>query len=212
MRHIKRLSEPNILVRKKKEWKEKFIASDKNQPDSSKYGHREIKAALFTMSHNKCYYCEGLLKGTIKEIDHFIEVSEDKSLAFEWTNLFLSCDNCNNKIPNRSLSVSDVLNPCVDTDDEIEKHISFEDEQITFLTDKGDNTIKKFRLSEERLDYLRIKQLQIFAEKLIAIQNSMNQDGRKMSETEKESLKRFAKADKSYSLMFAKYLKKHNIK
>jgi hypothetical protein len=57
-----------------------------------------------------------------------------------------------------------------------------------------------------------MKQLQIFTEKLITIQQLMIQDGRKMSETEKESLKRFAKADGCYSLMFAKYLKKHNIK
>jgi len=212
MRHIKRLSEPDILVRKKNDWTRKFIACGNKRPDNSKYGHNEIKTTLFTMSHNKCYYCEGLLKGEMKEIDHFIEVSENKHLAFEWTNLFLSCDNCNNKIPNLSIPVSDVLNPCEETDDEIEKHICFDYEQITFLTDKGDNTIKKFRLSTERLDYLRMKQLQIFTEKLIAIQNSMNQDGRKMSETEKESLKRFAKADNRFSLMFAKYLKKHNLK
>ncbi len=212
MRHIKRLSEPNILVRKKNEWTKKFIAGGKKRPDNSKYGHKEIKAALFTMSHNKCYYCEGLLKGIKKEIDHFIEVSENKNLAFEWTNLFLSCDNCNDKIPNQSISVSDVLNPCADTDDEIEKHISYDNEQMIFLTDKGDKTIKKFRLSTERLDYLRMKQLQLFTEKLITIQKLMNQDGRKMNETEKESLRRFAKADNSYSLMFAKYLKKHGIK
>jgi uncharacterized protein (TIGR02646 family) len=160
------------------------------------------------MSHNKCYYCESLLKGTIKEIDHFIEVSERKALAFEWTNLFLSCENCNNKMSNLSISVDDALNPCIDTDDEIEKHISFEDEQITFLTDKGDNTIKKFRLSTERLDYLRMRPLQIFTQELIQILQMMNQDGRKkMNETEKKSLKRFAKADNNYSLMFAKYLK-----
>jgi uncharacterized protein (TIGR02646 family) len=212
MKHIKRLSEPKILVQKKNEWTKKFIASGKKRPDNSKYGHQEIKAILFTMSHNKCYYCEGLLKGNQKEIDHFVEVSENKHLAFEWTNLFLSCDNCNDKIPNRNLSVNDVLNPCEDTDDEIEKHICFEGEQITFLTDKGNNTIKKFRLSTERLDYLRMKQLQIFTEKLITIQQLMIQDGRKMSETEKESLKHFAKTDGCYSLMFAKYLKKHNIK
>ncbi|MCP4108774.1 MAG: hypothetical protein GY749_25055 [Desulfobacteraceae bacterium] len=105
-----------------------------------------------------------------------------------------------------------MLNPCTDTDDEIEKHITFENEQITFLTDKDDKTIKKFRLSTERLDYLRSRQLQKFAEKLIGIQNSMIQDERKeMSETEKQSLKRFARADNSYSLMFANYLKEHNI-
>ncbi len=103
--------------------------------------------------------------------------------------------------------MSDVLNPCTDTDDEIEKHLSFENKQITFLTDKGDKTIKKFRLSTERLDYLRMKQLQIFTEKLISFLKMMNQESRKMSEIEKESLKRFKREDHNYSSMFASYLK-----
>ena len=212
MRHIQRLAEPDILVRKKDEWTKKFVASGKSRADNSKYGHHEIKTALFTMGHNKCYYCEGLLKGTINEIDHFIEISENKNFAFEWENLFLSCDNCNKKIPNRSISVNDVLNPCIDADNEIEQHISFDNEQITFQTDKGAQTVKKFRLSTERQDYLRMKQLQIFTEKLISIINAMNREGRKMSATEKESLMRFARIDNCYSLMFANYLKKHNIK
>jgi hypothetical protein len=46
MRHVKRLAEPDILVQKKDEWTRKFIASGKKRPNNSKYGHKEIKAAL----------------------------------------------------------------------------------------------------------------------------------------------------------------------
>ena len=47
---------------KKDEWSTKFIASGKNRPDNSKYGHKEIKETLFAMSHNKCFYCLYLTK------------------------------------------------------------------------------------------------------------------------------------------------------
>lgn len=212
MIHIERMEEPDILIQKKEEWTHKFIASGKPRPDSSKYGHKDIRNALFTMSHNKCYYCENILKGKPKEIDHFIEVAENKELAFEWSNLYLSCSNCNKKMANRSISTNEALDPCIDTDDEIEKHIFFEAEQITYLTEKGEKTIRKYRLSAERLDFLRLKELQRFTEKLITIQFLINQEGgREMSEDEKESLKRFARADNNFSFMFSKLLKKYNI-
>ena len=211
MRYLKRLAEPDILIKKKKEWTEKFIISGKKRPDSSKYAHQKIKDTLFAMSYTKCFYCEAKLKREPKEIDHFIEVSEDKSLAFEWDNLFLACDNCNRKIPNRSISVSDVLNPCEDSDEEIRQHIDFEDEQIRPLTEKGNQTIQKFRLDSELLDHRRLKQWQYFVKELVVIQETALQNGRKINENERERLRRYAKSDSSYSLMFIKTLQKHKL-
>ena len=83
MRYIGRNPEPVILNQRKAEWTTKFINSGKDRPDNSKYGHPEIKSSLYSVSHNKCYYCETILKGKPSEIDHYIEVSENKSLAFE---------------------------------------------------------------------------------------------------------------------------------
>lgn len=54
MRHIDRLAEPGILTKKKAQWLADFLASGKNRPDSSKYGHKDILAALNNMSYNKC--------------------------------------------------------------------------------------------------------------------------------------------------------------
>ena len=211
MRHIKRLSEPEILVKKKRKWTSQFINSDKKRPDSSKYAHHEIKSTLITMSHNKCFYCETILKGTAKEIDHLIEVSENKKKAYEWSNLFLSCDNCNKKIPNISIPADHVLNPCEDQDDEIQKHISFINEEVTFITDKGKLTIQKFKLNSERLDYLRLKQLQKFYEILVSILMAIKHENRRINAREREILQRFTKTDNCYSLMFQTILEKYTI-
>jgi hypothetical protein len=55
MRSIKRLSEPKILSNKKVEWTDKFLKSNKNRPDSSKYAHTEIRNQLDSMSFHKCF-------------------------------------------------------------------------------------------------------------------------------------------------------------
>ncbi len=212
MRYIKRFDKPNILVEKQKEWTEKFIDSGKDRPDSSKYGHSEIKSSLFAMSHNKCFYCETVLKGQNSEIDHYIEVSEDKNLAFEWNNLYLSCSLCNKKLSNKTISASTALNPCLDADSEIQNHIEFEDEQISFLTEKGELTIKKYKLSSEKLDWSRMQELKKFNNLLNIIKNRKQLENRdKLTTDEIDSLKRFARSDYPYSMMFYSKLQKCNI-
>jgi uncharacterized protein (TIGR02646 family) len=211
MRYIKRLSKPEILEQKEQEWTDKFLKSGKDRPDNSKYGHDEIKSVLFAMSHHKCYYCEQVLKGSKQEIDHFIEVKERKDLAYNWENLYLACENCNNKLPNRDIAVTDVLNPCIDSDEEITKHLTFEDEQIKFLTPKGELTIKKYKLSTEKLDFLRSKFLTAFYKKLSLLHNLQATENRKLTPDETKSLQDFAKADAPFSLLFRVALKKYGL-
>jgi len=214
MRSINRFEEPDILVRKKDEWTRKFIESGKARPDNSKYGHRQINTALYSMSHNKCFYCERQLKGVPSEIDHYIEVAENKLLAFEWDNLYLACDNCNDKISNLSISVNDVINPCGTTDIEIESHITFVDEEITALngSELGLQTIQKYKLSSKQLDYLRAKELKKFHMTLIEIQRKQVLDGRQtLTAQERALLIQFSHPDKPYSLMFKKLLEANGI-
>jgi hypothetical protein len=151
MIYIKRLPKPAILVQKEAEWTENFLNSEKKRPDNSKYAHPEIKQQLHTMSFNKCFYCERILKGVPKEIDHYIEVADEKGreLAYNWENLYLACDNCNNKVPHKNIAVTAALNPCKNTNEEIAQHLTFEDEIITTVnhSEIGLNTIQKFRLN-----------------------------------------------------------------
>lgn len=214
MRHLERLPKPDKLIQKEKEWTETFIESGNLRPDNKKYGHKEILADLNTISYWKCFYSEQKLKGIPKEIDHHIEVAERKDLAYDWDNLYLSSTICNNKLPNKTISVNDVLNPFTNSDEEIEEHLTFEDECITAKDGSklGFNTIKKYRLNSELLDSLRGKQLIMFYKVLdIVRQNQVKEQRDVFSEDEKEALCRFVQPDYSFSLMFRLLLKKNNL-
>ena len=216
MRHIDRLPEPQILTKKHDEWQKKFDEKRKNdpnaRPDSTKYGNKNIRATLDSCSHFKCFYCEATLKGDLKEIDHFKEVAIAPELAYTWSNLYLSCHNCNDKYPHNVIPLSDILDPCSDSDDEIKKNITFEDECICAQPDseKGLQTIKKFRLNSDAQDFKRLKWLKIIKDRVIDIQGKMINEARnQFTEEEKKSLLRFMQRDQPYSLMSEMYLRKH---
>lgn len=216
MRHIERLPIPQILANKHDEWQAKYeerlAVNPKARPDSSKYGHNDIRERLNSCSFNKCFYCESKLKGTLKEIDHYIEVSIDHSKAYDWDNLYLSCSNCNDKLDHNAIPVTEALNPCVDSDEEIQRHITFEKECICSLpgSEKGLKTIQKFKLDSEMLDLRRSKWLNKLATKAIDIDNDMKADNRSIpTEEEKNAIRLFMQKDQPYSLMCEIYIRQH---
>jgi hypothetical protein len=214
MRHLDRLPKPNKLIQKEKEWTNIFIQSGNLRPDNSKYGHKDILADLNAISFHKCFYSEQKLKGIPKEIDHHIEVAERKDLAYDWDNLYLSSTICNNKLPNKTISVDDVLNPFTNSDGEIEEHLIFEDECITAKNGSklGFETIKKYRLDSPLLDSIRSRTLHQFKDVLETVRkNQISEKGRAMNENEIQALRRFAQPDYSFSLMFRLLLKNHNL-
>jgi uncharacterized protein (TIGR02646 family) len=214
MRGLIRLPKPQILIDREDNWTKDFITSGKERPDSSKYAHDKIRIQLATMSFHKCFYCESKLKQTTKEVDHHIEVSIKKELAFVWTNLYLSCDNCNNKVNHDAIPIDEALDPCSNNDSEIQEHLTFVDEQITSVGNSilGLKTIQKYRLDSELLDSRRILQLKNFLKVLIEIQKKQNIEGRKsLNHNELYILNRFKEDDQPYSLMFKVCLDKISI-
>lgn len=216
MRHLKRFSKPDKLVQKEQEWLDTFLKSGNKRPNSSQYGHKDVRAKLDAMSGHKCFYCEQKLKGKPKEVDHFIEVADPngKNLAFAWENLYLACENCNGKMPHKDIAVTDALNPCLDTDTEIEQHLTFDDEMIECANNstKGDLTIRKYRLDSDELDLLRSKILVIFYKKLATIEGDKAKEGRQdMTPKEIATLQHFKQADQPFSLMFRLLLAKHGL-
>lgn len=216
MRHIERLPVPAVLKEKQVEWQEKYDAKlaeyPHARPDSSKYAHKEIKDALYAMSYGKCFYCETKLSGGNKEVDHFIEVAIDHGKAYEWENLYLACSNCNDKIDHAAISVTDALDPCRDSDEEIQQNLTFVDEQISAVPDsqKGLNTIKKFKLNTELLDMRRGQWLKKLLKTVADIEGVMIEEGRKtITEAERKILLRYMSPDQPYSLMCEVYLKTH---
>jgi hypothetical protein len=216
MRSLSRLPKPNILVSKEVQWTESFIASGKERPDNSKYGHTEIRSQLHRISFNKCFYSEvKFAVETEGQIDHYIEVSDDKTIAFQWDNLYLSHKDCNQGKPNnKTIPVIETLNPFSNSDEDIEENLIFEDECITAKSSSvlGLNTIKKYKLDSPLFDRLRSKHLIQFYKVLHTIsQNQIKENRQTINEVEIEALHRFAQPDHSFSLMFRFLLKKHNL-
>lgn len=210
MRHINRSAEPPVLTKNGANWLSAFLASGADRPDSSKYANKEICNYLKAMSSSKCFYCETTLKGLPSEVDHHIEVSVDKNKAFAWDNLYLSCKRCNHKMNELSIPSKATLNPCVDTDDEIKHHITFDREMIRTVgtSKKGELTIKKYKLDREELDFLRIKQLRKVDEVIEDIDSAMISSGRStMNDDEKERLLSFTVSTQPFSYMCEVYLR-----
>lgn len=213
MRHLVRLAKPNILVQKEANWTNSFIASGNNRPENKQYGHLEIRTQLHNISFRKCFYSEVKFAAeTEGQIDHYIEVTEDKNLAFNWDNLYLSHKDSNQGKPsNKVIPNSTTLNPFIHTDDEIENHLTFEDQNIRGKTQMGLKTIQKFHLDKGLYNQLRSDELRKFEHYLIEILKKMNLENRKINEQELDILRLFAQPDHSFSLMFRITLKRHNL-
>lgn len=214
MRGLTRLPEPKILLDKKANWLSDFLVSGKKRPESSKYAHTQIKTQLNSMSFNKCFYCETKLKGQRKEVDHHIEVSVQRNLSYDWDNLCLSCDSCNNKIPHSTISINNALNPLTNTDNDIQKNLTFTDELIEPKNNSiiGLLTIQKYRLDSELLDTRRLKSLKTFLKLIYEInQNQIKEARDTMTLDEINAIHRFKAIDSSYSLMYTVLINKLGI-
>lgn len=213
MRHLVRLPKPNILEQRAENWTESFMTSGRVRPDNTKYGHIEIRTQLHNISYKKCFYSEvKFATETEGQVDHYLEVSEDRTKAFDWNNLFLSHKDSNQgKTPNAVIPNNTTLNPFIHTDDEIENHLTFEDENIRGKTVMGLNTIQKFHLDKGLYNKLRSDELRKFEKCLIEILKNMNTENRNINEQELGVLRLFAQPDYSFSLMFRITLKKHNL-
>jgi len=98
------VNKPECLENKADAWTNELIEQRKIKPDywiwhqykNEKVEHL-ISKALTEISNNRCSYCDirPVRKGAIKpSIDHFKPKSNFPELAYEWTNLFLSCYQC----------------------------------------------------------------------------------------------------------------------
>ena len=212
---IKRLEKPQILKERADEWTQKFLARVQEakthhrtqpRPNNRQYAHKEIVKTLQAMSFQKCFYCETLLNepGIKQNVDHYIEVSEQPELAFEWENLYLSCVECNEKVPNMTIPCKETIDPC-DTRLNFSEHMTFDDEFIAANngSELGLLTIQKYQLNRMSLNYARKRALSKYATALISILRKRNSENKKFTETEeRELLKKFATQNRPFSAMF----------
>lgn len=101
---VARSSQPDILKKNAANWLSNLksistnpsVTKEQIKKAQNKYRHDQIKSELVKMFHGKCAYCESKITVvTYGAIEHFRPKGEYLDLTFEWTNLLLSCDVCN---------------------------------------------------------------------------------------------------------------------
>lgn len=157
--------------------------------DSKIYGHDEVKKSLIKIQDYKCCFCESKI-GHISygDVEHFRPkagwVQNDEKinkpgyywLSYQWNNLLLSCQKCNQRYKKnyfpllpystRAISHNDdikseqplFINPA---DEEAEAFITFNEEIPKAVDDneRGNETIKKLGLDRELLNEQRRNRL-----------------------------------------------------
>lgn len=150
--------------------------------ESDIYGAKSVKNKLISLQHGKCCFCEARITHVSHgDVEHFrpkggfVQIAEDALtkpgyywLAYDWDNLFLSCQICNQRhkknlfpLSNptaRALSHHDelyaesplFLNPA---DDEPQDYIGFRDEYPFSIDDneRGAMTIQALGIDREEL-------------------------------------------------------------
>jgi hypothetical protein len=102
---VARTAEPAVLTKNAAHWLAELRAvladpaatADQRNRAIGKYRHPAVKRALVQLFHGKCAYCESnITTVTYGEIEHFRPKSRYAERTFDWRNLLLSCNICNN--------------------------------------------------------------------------------------------------------------------
>lgn len=156
---------PAILSRAdkrgRKETKKLCRAYDENKRDfefkSSIYGAKSVKRKLIRIQYGKCCFCEGKVTDVAHgDVEHFRpkggyrqKSSDDLAkpgyywLAYEWSNLFLSCQICNQRFKKN-------LFPLVSSDNRaLSHHDDIGNEEPLFIDPAADDPAEHIGFREE---------------------------------------------------------------
>lgn len=98
---LQKLPEPQILIDNGAEWTRQHLENIANGVEStsylkSRYNQKSIKDQIVKETAGKCAYCESQLRHIHHgDIEHIFPKSLDESKRFEWNNLTLACEICN---------------------------------------------------------------------------------------------------------------------
>lgn len=174
--------------------------------DSDTYGAADVKNQLILDQFGKCCFCESdFLSTSYGDIEHYRPKSGYKNakgvmptkpgyywLAYDWKNLFLSCEVCNRgykstyfplkkgsfraKTHHDAKKINTEQSLLIKPTESPEKHLTFKDDIIEHITEEGEVSIMHYglrrpKLLEKRLEhYLSIKQkYQFYGSKLSGI-------------------------------------------
>lgn len=152
---LTKLNKPAVLIKHANKWKARLLQNIKDGKKStdyllSRYSDPEIKKKIIEETSGKCAYCEStLLHIHHGDIEHIFPKSLDQSQRYEWNNLTLACEICNQNKSNRDPFLHHILNPYLD---DPEKSIVFFGSFANKVNIKGLCTINYLDLN--RLDLL----------------------------------------------------------
>lgn len=103
MIRIHKTPKPKILIENATTWTQEYTSclAAGNEPSkevSTRYNKPAIKEALEKETHGKCAYCESKIKHiSYGDIEHILPKNKNArpDLYVEWSNLTLSCEQCN---------------------------------------------------------------------------------------------------------------------
>jgi uncharacterized protein (TIGR02646 family) len=148
------------------------------------YAHSLVKKQLQTEQHDKCCFCEAdFTANSYGDVEHFrpkgaYQITSNGELhrpgyywlAYDWDNLFFSCQICNQRYKKNFFPLKDeasraknhtavvaleepaIINPSLDDPDQ---HLQFREHILIYKTLKGENSIKGFGLNRKKIKDIR---------------------------------------------------------
>lgn len=169
MIRLEKLQEPARLAANAPIWTKGLLDKqaagiEPTAAEKSRYRHPEIKAVLVEETHGKCAYCESrLLHIHHGDVEHIFPKSLDQARTFEWQNLTLSCEICNQNKSNTDPLMNHIIDPyAVDPED----HLIFIGGLI-FSKGTAEGTATRALLELHRVELVEMRNAQI--EKIMAI-------------------------------------------
>lgn len=114
---LTKTAKPDVLVNHGDDWTkvivDKLAINEKpTTSEKTKYRHPEIKAALVLETNGKCAYCESKLKHIHHgDVEHIYPKSLLPEKTFEWENLTIACEICNQNKSDKDPMVQHIIDP-----------------------------------------------------------------------------------------------------
>jgi uncharacterized protein (TIGR02646 family) len=176
MIHLTKADEPTVLQENAMLWTEVILdklasGEEPTAAEKSRYRHPQVKAQLIAETGGKCAYCESkLLHVHHGDVEHIYPKSLDPLRTFEWENLTLACEVCNQSKSNNDPLLKHIIDPyAVDP----EQHLTFLGPLIVSRgTMLGNCTREMLKLTRAGLNEQRQRQV----ERLLLIFDRLHDD------------------------------------
>lgn len=164
MIHLTKTAAPAVLLENAVKWTETLLQNlalgvKPSDTAKGKYRHPQIKAALVSETYGKCAYCESKLRHIHHgDIEHIFPKSIAPEMHFEWSNLTLACEICNQNKSDNDPNINFILDPYIDYP---EVHLIFAGAYVFSLASaKGTNSIRLLDLNRVGLLEVRLEKVE----------------------------------------------------